>query len=291
MLGHHRLDEQRALLRIDAGGDPVGGVVEGAGRDLRRVRVLAGQRVPVGHEVEAVERILELDPVAQRADQVPEMELSRRAHPRHDTFLHTHHNRRTARKLMGGCTMYDQRPGQEQGVEGDEPVLPRQFVEGEARPQRQQVREHLAAVERRDRDHVEHRQAEVRAQADAEILPERPAWAVRTRTGIQPASHDTLIRTRDHDGQQDVAGRTGQRDQDHVAPRPRQVAHLERHRLRPADQRHPGAGAANSIPPAETGPCRSGRCGPRGSATPGPRCRPWGRRAARPSRRAPSRAR
>ncbi len=59
------------------------------------------KRVPVGDEVEAVEAILQLDPVAQRAHQVAEMKFSRRAHPRHDAFGH-HDSSRKARKLMDG---------------------------------------------------------------------------------------------------------------------------------------------------------------------------------------------
>jgi len=105
VLRHQRLDEQRALLRVDAGGDPVGDVVDAVGHDVRRVGVLARQRVPIGHEVEAVEPILELDPVAQRADQVPEMELSRRAHPRHDTLVHHDISRTKAMNRNGGWTM------------------------------------------------------------------------------------------------------------------------------------------------------------------------------------------
>ena len=179
VLRHHRLDEQRALLRIDAGGDPVGGVVEGVGRDLLRVRVLAGQRVPVGHEVEAVEPILELDPVAQRAHQVPEMELSGRAHPRHDTFGH-HDSSRNASRLMGGCTIARQHPGEEQRVEHDEAVLAGELVEGQPGPQRQQVRQHLAAIERRNRDQVEDHQPEVGEQAARRRRPTAGRSAART---------------------------------------------------------------------------------------------------------------
>ena len=54
VLGHQRLHEERAALGIDAGGDPVGGVVEGVGDEAAGVGVVAGQRVPVGDEVEAV---------------------------------------------------------------------------------------------------------------------------------------------------------------------------------------------------------------------------------------------
>ena len=54
MLGHERLDEERALLRVEAGADPVGDVLVGVRRQLARVGEVARQRVPVGDEIEAV---------------------------------------------------------------------------------------------------------------------------------------------------------------------------------------------------------------------------------------------
>ena len=88
VLGHQRLDEERAALGIEAGRDPVGGHVVGVGDDRRGVRVVAGQRVPVGDEVEAVVLVLQRGPVVEGADQMAEMELSGRAHPRHDAWFH-----------------------------------------------------------------------------------------------------------------------------------------------------------------------------------------------------------
>ena len=84
MLGHERLDEQRAPLGIEAGGDPVGGVVARVRRQLRRVRIAARQRVPVRDEVEAVVLRLQVDPVPQGADEVSEVEPARRPHPGDD---------------------------------------------------------------------------------------------------------------------------------------------------------------------------------------------------------------
>ena len=43
--------------------------------------------MPVGDEIKAVELFLKGDPVLQRADEVPEMELAGRAHARDNTFL------------------------------------------------------------------------------------------------------------------------------------------------------------------------------------------------------------
>jgi hypothetical protein len=88
VLGNERLDEDRALLRVDPGGNPVREVVGRVAGELGRVGVLARQRVPVGDEVETIVLNLEADPVAQRAGQMSEMELSGRAHARHHAWFH-----------------------------------------------------------------------------------------------------------------------------------------------------------------------------------------------------------
>ena len=60
--------------------EPVGDVVERVGGNAGRVRVVAGQRVPVGDEIETVVLLLQRDPVLERADQVSEVQLAGRAH-------------------------------------------------------------------------------------------------------------------------------------------------------------------------------------------------------------------
>jgi hypothetical protein len=85
VLGHQRLDEKRALLRIEPGADPVGDVFIGERRQLTRVGEVAGQRVPVGDEIETVVARLQRHPVAQRADQMSEMQSPGRPHAGHDT--------------------------------------------------------------------------------------------------------------------------------------------------------------------------------------------------------------
>ena len=84
VLRHERLDENRAPLRIEAGGEPVRDVVERVRGHLAGVGVVARQRVPVGDEIEAVVLLLQRHPVAERADQVPQMQPSRRPHARND---------------------------------------------------------------------------------------------------------------------------------------------------------------------------------------------------------------
>ena len=100
MLGHERLHEKRALLRVEPGRDPVGDHVVGVGDERRGVRVLARQRVPVGDEVEAVVLLLERHPVAERADEMAEMELAGRPHTRNDARAHG--SRILIMKLVGG---------------------------------------------------------------------------------------------------------------------------------------------------------------------------------------------
>ena len=100
MLGHQGLDEQRAALRIETRRNPVGGHVVRVRDDLGRVGVVAGQRVPVGHEVEAIVLRLEGCPVVERADEVSEMELAGRAHARNDARLHRRSN--SMKNSVGG---------------------------------------------------------------------------------------------------------------------------------------------------------------------------------------------
>ena len=84
VLGHQRLDEERALLRIEADADPVGDVVVGIGRQLAGVGEVAGQRMPVGDEVEALRLLLQRDPMGERADEMAEMQAAGRPHAGHD---------------------------------------------------------------------------------------------------------------------------------------------------------------------------------------------------------------
>ena len=55
---------------------------------LGGVGVVARQRVPVGDEVEAVVAVLQRSPVVQRADEMTEVQFSRRAHARDDARFH-----------------------------------------------------------------------------------------------------------------------------------------------------------------------------------------------------------
>jgi len=84
VLRHERLDEERALLRIETGGDPVGHVLVRVGRQLGSVGEVARQRMPVGDEIEAVVDVLQRHPVAERTGQVTEMEAAGRPHSGND---------------------------------------------------------------------------------------------------------------------------------------------------------------------------------------------------------------
>jgi hypothetical protein len=100
MLGHQRLDEEGALLGIEAGGNPVGDHFVGVLDDRSRVRVLAGQGVPVGDEVEAVVLLLQRDPVAERADQMAQVQPAGRPHAGDNARFHGRSTRK--KKLVGG---------------------------------------------------------------------------------------------------------------------------------------------------------------------------------------------
>ena len=93
VLGHERLHEDRAPLRVEARTEPVGRHLQRVGRDLALGRDLGRERVPVGHEVEALVVRLEPHPVVQGAEVVPEMEAARRPHARQDARPPGHRSR------------------------------------------------------------------------------------------------------------------------------------------------------------------------------------------------------
>src|SRR5438477_8901867 len=73
VLLHFRLQEDRALVGIESGREPVGDRFERGLADLRRIGVVARQRVPVGDEIVRVVFVLQLDPVLDRAEVIAEM--------------------------------------------------------------------------------------------------------------------------------------------------------------------------------------------------------------------------
>ena len=96
------LDEQRAPLRIEPGGDPVDEHLPLRLGDLRRILVVGGERVPVGGEVEAVRHLGQLDPALQRALVVPQVHPPGGAHPRDDPARDPV-GRRPADRRLGFC--------------------------------------------------------------------------------------------------------------------------------------------------------------------------------------------
>src|SRR5579884_361387 len=77
MLLDMALQEDRALLRVEAAGDIVGGHLAGDARDLAGLLVASGQRVPVGDAAEHLVLILQAHPAAQRALQVAQVQRAR----------------------------------------------------------------------------------------------------------------------------------------------------------------------------------------------------------------------
>src|SRR5690606_38549934 len=78
--GHARLDEDGGGTGRYAGGEPVDDHVPNAVFDDLRVFVVRGERVPVGDEEEALELVLQLDPVVNDSVQVAQMQTPGRAH-------------------------------------------------------------------------------------------------------------------------------------------------------------------------------------------------------------------
>ena len=80
VLGHMGLYEEYGLRRVDAGCQPVDGHFPYVLlHDFRRV-VVRGERMPVGHEVQALELVLQPDPVLEDAVIVAQVQGPGRAH-------------------------------------------------------------------------------------------------------------------------------------------------------------------------------------------------------------------
>ena len=87
MLGHHRLHEEHALLGIEAGANPVGDVVERVVDDLAGVGVVRSSARASRRRSRSSRTVAcSVDPVLQRADEMPEVQLAGRAHARHHAF-------------------------------------------------------------------------------------------------------------------------------------------------------------------------------------------------------------
>ena len=84
MLRNMRLDEQLGITGVDAGSQPVDHHVPDALRDNVRLLVVRGERVPVGHEEEAVELMLQPDPVLENTVVVTEVQTPGGTHARED---------------------------------------------------------------------------------------------------------------------------------------------------------------------------------------------------------------
>ena len=68
------------LLRIESGGKVVEDDLQRVLLHHARVGVVGGQGVPVGDEEEAVVLVLQVDPVAQGANVIAQMQLARGSH-------------------------------------------------------------------------------------------------------------------------------------------------------------------------------------------------------------------
>jgi hypothetical protein len=82
MLGHFGLDEQCGMCRIDPCGQPIDHHVPHRLLDDLRIVVMRGQRVPVGHEEQALELVLHLHPVLQHTVVMPQVQTACGTHAR-----------------------------------------------------------------------------------------------------------------------------------------------------------------------------------------------------------------
>ena len=81
------LDEEHALLRIEAGGEKIHRHFERVLFHRGGVGVVGGERVVVGDEEVALVLVLHADPVMQRAHVVAEVQLAGRAHAAEHALL------------------------------------------------------------------------------------------------------------------------------------------------------------------------------------------------------------
>ncbi len=86
MLRHLGLDEQRRLIRIDTGGQPVDDHVPGCLFDILRIVVMRRQRMPVRDKEQAGILMLELGPVLEHTMVMAEVQEPGRAHAGKNTF-------------------------------------------------------------------------------------------------------------------------------------------------------------------------------------------------------------
>ena len=80
VLLHLALQKNHALRGIEPSGQIVEHHFFNIVRDLRSVRVVGGECVPVGDEEVAVVLVLQFDPVGERAHVVAQVQLSRGSH-------------------------------------------------------------------------------------------------------------------------------------------------------------------------------------------------------------------
>src|SRR5437763_12140747 len=80
VLRHMRLNEKRGFFRIESGGQPVNSNVQNALLHSRSVSIVRGQGMPISDEEETIIFLLQLDPVAQRAHVVAQVQLARGTH-------------------------------------------------------------------------------------------------------------------------------------------------------------------------------------------------------------------
>ena len=288
MLGHQRLDEERALLRIEAGADPVGDVVVGVRRRARwcrrsRSSARASRRRSRSSRTASCSgtQLLSAPTRWPRCSwPVGRMPETTRA-----LGVTVSHGSQDRMNRYGGSTMTSKPPERHQRVEQHEPVRP------------QLVRTAPPALA---------------AAARASTLPPSSGGiGIRLKTASSTFRLTQPVRNvatgTDTFGSPSASGDTGTHGQQR-SPRPppairlltgpaaatstksrrgwRRLPERHRHRLRPADQRQRRSPSRS----AGTAPCRSDRRARAGSARRGRAAAPSDRPADRPSTRAPPRA-
>ena len=80
MLRHLTLQKNRRLIRVEPRREPIGHHVKGGAFNYAWIVVMARKRMPVGHEIKALELRLQFHPVFERTVIVADVHETRRAH-------------------------------------------------------------------------------------------------------------------------------------------------------------------------------------------------------------------
>ena len=231
MLGHERLNEERALLGIEARRRSSRRRSRSAcRRQLARVGVSRSSARASRRRSRSSRTAPAAAPVAQRADQVAEMQTARRPHAGDDAGFGRHGGQPGKQSgRYGGPTRYRRRTGKHQRVQQHETRAAASASKPRAMAQRQQSASDVAAVERRNRHHVEHGEQHVQIRIARLRIVASGRRDVRLAERLRRDRQQRAARSPRSTAMHEIAGRTGGGDRARSRARlTPQLAHVHR---------------------------------------------------------------